>query len=81
MAHTVAAPIPFPIKSERTSAPAGSTLPQALLSSSLRSVQEALLRGVRLRRSVQVPATTKLELLADELDLVVEQIRSALGTK
>ncbi len=42
-------------------------------------VQEVLLRGVRLRDSMQPQATPQLEMLADELESVVEQIRCALA--
>ena len=42
-------------------------------------VQEALLRGVRLRDSIQPQATPQLEMLANELESVVEQIRCALA--
>jgi hypothetical protein len=42
-------------------------------------VEEALLRGVRLRTAKETQATAELRLLADELDSVAEQIRGALG--
>lgn len=54
-------------------------VPPVLLRSWLGRVQEALLRGARLRDSMQPQATPQLEMLADELESVVEQIRCALG--
>jgi hypothetical protein len=54
-------------------------VPPVLLRAWLGRVQEALLRGVRLRVASRPQATMQLELLADDLDSVADQIRHALG--
>ncbi|HKA86887.1 MAG TPA: hypothetical protein VKE22_04440 [Haliangiales bacterium] len=72
MGRTGAAPITFATTSEGVS--------PVLLRNWLGRVQQALLRGVRLRDAVQPQVTTQLELLANELDSVAEQIRCALRT-
>ena len=68
-----------PCTVERSTLAEQPTVPPLVLRSCLGRVQEALLRGVRIRTSIERQATTELTLLADELDSVAEQIRAALG--
>ena len=68
-----------PCAVERSSLAEEPSVPPLLLRACLGRVQEALLRGVRMRTATEREATTQLSLLADELDSVTEQIRGALG--
>ena len=70
------ATVPFAIK--RSSPAEEPSMPPLLLRACLGRVQEALLRGVRLRTAMEREATVGLSHLADELDSVAEQIRRAL---
>jgi hypothetical protein len=78
MNRSVAAQIALALSSESDRSTAAQVSPM-MLRKWMGRVQEVLLRGVRLRDSMQPQATPQLEKLADELESVVEQIRCALA--
>jgi len=77
MNRSGAAKLSLAITSESSSAPVS----PMLLKKWMGRVQEALLRGVRLRDALQPQATPQLEMLANDLESVVEQIRCALAAR
>lgn len=79
MNRSATAQITLAMSSESAAPRGAAPVSPMLLRGWLGRVQEALLRGVRLRDSMQPQATPQLEMLADELESVVEQIRCALG--